>query len=301
MRAHRSALDSIASLHGAVTIAELRTAGITPALQRTAEARGLLVKTGVHTFRAGLVRPTLTDELAYLIADLGPSAWASGPTAAALLGFDGFALRRPLHVTVLRGRNLTRSGAVVHTTLELRPIDRTVRNGIPVTSAPRTIIDLASTCSVAELTQAIDSMIRDRRGSDDLLHRRVLALRGSGRRGIARLVAALDGADAARGGHSFLERSYLRLLGAAGLPAPATQAELGRDRVIRVDCRWPGTPLVVELLGYLWHRTARQMQADARRQNELTLAGFTVLAFTYRDVLEEGAHVVVTTARALGR
>lgn len=57
-------------------------------------------------------------------------------------------------------------------------------------------------------------------------------------------------------------------------------------RLIRVDCHFPGTNLVVELLGYTFHRTVLQMQNDAQRMNRLILDGNRVLQFTYLDVVE---------------
>ena len=45
---------------------------------------------------------------------------------------------------------------------------------------------------------------------------------------------------------------------AAGLPRPSTQRVLTRagDKMVRVDCHYPDTNVVVELLGYRFHRSA---------------------------------------------
>ena len=53
---------------------------------------------------------------------------------------------------------------------------------------------------------------------------------------------------------------------------------------MRVDCRFDGTPVVVELLGYRWHRDETQMTRDADRMNALLLEGLSPLQFTYRQV-----------------
>ena len=104
-----------------------------------------------------------------------------------------------------------------------------------------------------------------------------MALRTKGRHGIPSLLDVLAGHEVTRGGHSWLEREYLRLLAAAGLPRPITQAVLARagDRFVRVDCRFPGSAVVVELLGYRFHRTPLQMARDAERLNALVLAGLS--------------------------
>ena len=63
-------------------------------------------------------------ELRALMLDIGGDVWASGPTAAALHGFDGFRLGAPFDVTILRDRNVRRIGHRVHTTTSLDLIDR---------------------------------------------------------------------------------------------------------------------------------------------------------------------------------
>jgi hypothetical protein len=194
-------------------------------------------------------------------------------------------------------------GHVVHTSTRIDRIDVTTTQGVPVTNATRTIIDLARTVPRERLTVAIDSATRDRLTSDDALHRRASALRRRGRGGVGDLVAALAGAETIRGGHSWLEREFLRLCAQAGLPTPLTQQVLGRraSAVIRVDCRFPDTTVVVELLGYGFHRTVMQMQTDAQRMNRLTLDGFTVLQFTYADVTTDPSGVVAVVTEALAR
>jgi very-short-patch-repair endonuclease len=111
----------------------------------------------------------------------------------------------------------------------------------------------------------------------------------------------LTGVDASRGGHSWLEREFLTRLAAAGMPRPTTQQVLARrgHRVVRVDCWFPDTPVVVELLGYRFHRTNEQMQNDAARANALLLEGLLPFQFTYVDVVEDIATVLSTVAAAL--
>ena len=55
--------------------------------------------------------------------DIGEPCWASGPTAAAPHGFDGFRFAAPFHVTIQRGRDGHWRVARVHTTTTLPLID----------------------------------------------------------------------------------------------------------------------------------------------------------------------------------
>jgi very-short-patch-repair endonuclease len=95
----------------------------------------------------------------------------------------------------------------------------------------------------------------------------------------------------------------MEICGEAGLPRPVPQQVLGRrdGRLIRVDCHFPSTHLVVELLGYRYHRTVLQMQYDAARLNELQLRGFVVLQFTSLDVVEHPEDIVAQLHDALQR
>lgn len=148
---------------------------------------------------------------------------------------------------------------------------------------------------------ALDSLVRDLVTTEDHLHRRIAALRGRGRYGIPRLLRVIDGVEVARGGQSWLEREFLRLLASVGLPPPETQAVLGRagDRLVRVDCSFAGTPLVVELLGDRWHRTPAQLDRDAERMNSLLAKGLCPYQFTYRQVTERPGVVISTVREAL--
>jgi hypothetical protein len=286
---------------GIVTRAQAREAGLSDRQLQNRVQSGSLVRMGVDAFRfAGSPRTVRSDVLA-LVLDIGGDVRVSGPTAAALFGFDGFVLRAPFHLTVGRGRCVSRVGHVVHTTSILPPIDRAIVDGVPVTSAARTLIDLARMEPPDRLTLALDSGLRDGRFSEDLLHRRIVALRSSGRFGIPRLLDVIDGAEVSRGGHSWLEREFLRLVAAAGLPRPMTQVVLGRarHRMVRVDVRFPGTPEVVELLGYRFHRSSSQLRRDADRLNALVRDGLEPYQFTYAHVVEEPEQMLDDLRQAL--
>jgi len=241
------------------------------------------------------------EQVSEQLAGLGPTARCAQPTAAALIGFDGFTLKRPYHFVVERGTNRQRVGTYVHRTLYLPPIDCETVHGLAVTSPTRTLIDLATTCSPEVLTAALDGALRDCLTTEEFLHRRIIELRSRGRYGIPKLLAVIEGVEASRGGHSWLERRYLELIAAAGLPRPTTQANLAKrdDRLIRVDCRFPDTRLVVELLGYRYHRTEMQMRHDAERINRLQLDGCMVVQFTYSQVVQDPDYVVAQSLEAL--
>lgn len=303
MTDERPLADVATGQFGAVTRAQLREAGVTPSELRRRIQSGVLEKAGTGVYRASWVPPSEMSDLATLLLDCGPSAWASGPTAAALHGFDGFELCAPFHVTVPRGRNVQRAHHHIHTTTRLPAIDQCLTSGVRAMAPARTLIDMSRFCSPRALTGALDSALRDRLVTEELLHRRITSLRSQGRYGIPKLLDVIEGVEASRGGHSWLERRYLELVTASGLPKPTTQPVLARTggRLVRVDCRFEGTPVVVELLGYRWHRTEAQLSRDAERLNALMMQGLVPLQFTYRQVTRGPLVVVATTRAALSQ
>jgi hypothetical protein len=271
---------------GAVTAAQIGAVGISAAELRRGVTAGALERIGAHTYRSTFAARSERADLAALLIDCGGQAFASGPSAAALHGFDGFRLKPPFHVTVLRGRNVQRAHHHIHTTTELPLIDQATVAGLRALSATRTLIDLARFVGPSDLTAALDSALRDGLTCEEFLHRRIVALRSKGRYGIPKLLSVIEGAEVTRGGHSWLERRFLELCAAAGLPLPSTQQVMSRarDRLVRVDCRFDGTRVVVELLGYRWHRTKDQLARDTERMNALVLDGHVPLQFTYDQV-----------------
>lgn len=238
----------------------------------------------------------LLDELRAVITSIGPPCWAYGTTASALLGFDGFELSKPFHLVVPLHRAPHRFDLVVHRMKTYNKLDLDTVHEIPRLSATRALIEIARTETAKRLTAALDSAVRDGLTTDDFLHRRMMELRKRGRPGVDKLLAVMAGAELSKGGHSWLERRFLELIAELGLPRPITQQVVAtrRSKLIRVDCRFPDTNVIVELLGYEHHRTPMQMQDDSERLNRLQLDGFVAMQFTYSDVVSRSPLMVET-------
>jgi len=262
---------------------------------------GTLLPIGRQTFRLPGAAVSAETELRALLLDIGGQVWASGSTAAALLGFDGFRLGAPFDVTVLRGRNIQRVGHHVHTTTALDLIDRATVDGVRCFSGARTLIDLARSSPIEELVVALDCGLRDGRFNEDLLHRRICALASKGRYGIPTLLDAINTFEHGRGGHSWLERRFLDVVDAAGLPRPLTQQVLTRaqDRLVRVDFRFTESNVVVEVLGYRYHRTPTQIERDVRRVNALIADGYRPYQYSYATVVNDAGTMVDDLRHAL--
>lgn len=276
--------------YGHITSGQAAAAGLTGRQRRRRIEAGDFQPAGVHVVRNAFAERSTVGDVLALVLDCGPGAVASGPTAAGLHEFDGIGLRPPFHVTVPRGRYVDRAPHVVHTSLDLSGEDQTLRLGIPTMTPVRTLIDLARFVRADTLTAALDGALRDRKLTEDRLHARIATFRSQGRYGIPKLLDVVEGIEATRGGHSWLERRFLRVCADAGLPRPVTQQVLTnvKGRKVRVDFEFPGTPVVVEVLGYHWHRGSReQLSRDSERINALVMTGRVPLQFTYEHVTLE--------------
>ena len=253
----------------------------------------------LHSIRRGVYavgRPHLTREGRWMAAVLscGRRASLSHGSAAALWGI-GEEAGAEVEVSVGAQVAPRPHGLRVHRRANLTLTDLTVERNIPVTGPARTLVDLAVRLGQAELEAAINAA--DRRGLIDPESLRAALQPLAGQPGVGRLRGVLDRRTFVLT-DSELERRFLPLAQAAGLPPPRTQARLNG---FRVDFYWPELGLVVETDGLRYHRTPAQQSHDRRRDQAHTAAGLTPLRFTHADVVHDHGHVRSTLARVRRR
>jgi very-short-patch-repair endonuclease len=170
----------------------------------------------------------------------------------------------------------------------LPPDEVTVREGIPVTSVPRTIFDLAAT----EDADTIAAMLREseHRNLWDRLSLPDLVERYPGRRGVKKVRLALQRVTEEPTGRkrSRLEERFAPFLRRHHLPMPRFNdwILLGPKRY-QVDCHWPGTGRIVELDGWESHHTRSAFQDDRERDRRLAAAGYSVTHITWNQLRDE--------------
>ena len=264
--------------------------------------RGSLERVSREVFRIAGAPVTWHQQLLAAAWSGGPECCVSHRAAAKLHGYDGF--RSEIVEVVHPQRRDFRgvAGVTVHVTSVLDDIDRTSVGAIPVTSPVRTLIDLGAVVSIDRLEEALDSA--ERGGKIDRLEliSRHAAIRQSGRNGVGPLALLLEG----RASHlatpqSVLERRMLRLLAGAGLPEPQCQVRVPRadGRVAFLDFAYDHIGLGIELDGHAWHATPRQRQRDHERQNQIVMADWTILRFTFEDIGRRPEYVATIVRRAL--
>ena len=78
---------------------------------------------------------------------------------------------------------------------------------------------------------------------------------------------------------------------------PKCQAEIGP---YTPDFLWPAQSLIVETDGRATHGTRQAFEGDRARSAELTIMGYRVLRFTWRQLTEQPGWVAQTVLAALG-
>jgi len=282
---HDALMSAIAARrHGVLSRAVLIEAGIRPGTidDRLRQRRLVSLHRGVY----GLGHAALSDDGWRLAAvdAYGLGATLSHVSAAALWGILDAPLF-PLHVsTARRGGVAKRARTVVHRRTVLDGADLTARRAIPVTTVARTILDVAAALRGRRLEQVIRRASRLR--LFDLRDQRRALERGGRQPGAAelgRLLAALHGrgTDDLR---SRMEVAFAQLCDDYGLPRPTVNGVVLGERV---DFHWPGATLVVETDGFEFHAMPTTFADDRRRDQKLTLAGFTVVRLTWEQVTGE--------------
>ena len=164
----------------------------------------------------------------------------------------------------------------------------TVEEGIPVTTAPRTIFDLAAT----EPEDVIENLLREAEFLElwDRLSLRDLTERYPGKRGVRKVRVALERLEEEPSGRrrSKLEERFAPFLRRHHLPLPRFNdwILLGPKRY-QVDCHWPGTGQIVELDGWKGHGTRSAFREDRARDRALRVAGYSATRLTWNQLDDE--------------
>jgi very-short-patch-repair endonuclease len=176
----------------------------------------------------------------------------------------------------------------------------TTELGIPVTSTPRTIFDLAAVSSVDVVEHALRESeylrLHDRLSLADLL------TRYPGRRGSPAIRDCLRRRANLPAGRarSWLELQFLPFLRSRDLPRPQLNVWLQvGGKSVQVDCLWPGG-VVVELDGFAGHGTRIAFREDRARDRRLRVAGYGVTRIA-PEQLDEEPEALAADLRALLR
>ena len=289
-------IASIAGIQrGRVSRRQLLAAGISPGVIARLVRRQMIFRLHSGVYAVGHLAPIeLGREVAALLA-VGEGALLSHHSAAALWGLEPAAAGdRLVHVLVSREPRRNLRGVKVHRTRVLGPQDVRMREGLPVTSPARTLLDIAGLVTDRQLERALDQARVERLLRTAELEE--LMARGfglPGRRALAALVAHQAGSALTR---SEAEERFLDLIRRAQLPAPEVNT---RVHGYEVDFLWRAQRLVVEIDGFRFHSTRRAFEGDRRKDATLKAAGLATMRVTWDQIEHEPLAVTARLGQAL--
>ncbi len=286
---------------GVASLEQLETAGFS---RRRAMGR---VRRGDWELRFGsVVDPRLVDDAhrrdAWAVSlRLGPDSIVSGVPAAMLQGADGDWPSRLRLDKVIAYLPLARSGRASGAIVSRRKFDGTVVlvDGLQLADRVTALLDTIERAPRRAAQQLLDLCLQREWLCADDLAQRASSRRADGRFG-RRCTAAITRAEhRALAGHlSEAEVRFADLLRVGGLHGwkpnlPVNiSTEGGGTRTCVIDFAWPELRLACEIDGRAFHSDFASFQRDRERQNHLIHAGWTVLRFTWDDIVR---HAVPTT------
>lgn len=274
--------------HGVISRAQLASLGLSPAAIKTRVRAGRLHRLHRGVYAVGHTRLSRSGRFMAAVLACGEGAVLSHRSAAALWGLYGEA---PVRVDVTRTTTGGRahSGIAIHRTRRLADHERTTKDGIPVTTVARTLLDLADAVPVEGAVARAD---RAELLDLDAVHRAIAG--NPGRRGATRLLEALDAPILTR---SELEDAFVALVRKAGIPEPQVNTRVAG---LEVDFHWPDHKLVVEADGHRYHRGVARQERDRQREAILARAGVRTHRFTHRQIVRGPGEVEATLRALLG-
>ena len=284
------------------TAGEWRAAGVSAARFRSLTRAGDLVRVrhGVYATRRA-VESAAADprqdhalRVAAARAAVGRHAVASHQSAALLHGID--LLKSPadgvVWLTRPVGQRCGRQLDGIHLYSAHLPESHVMTlNGVRVTTASRTVVDLSRSLPFMEGVVATDSALRLGKTTDlglaDVL-RACARWRGADR---ARRVTGFSTEDAG----SVLESCARVVFAEAGLPAPVLQAAIATadaEFIARVDFCWPAYQAIAEADGMAKYDDPRRAREQIMRDIRLRDAGYKVVHFTWGELFGTPERVI---------
>lgn len=277
--------------HGVVARRQVEEAGLSGKTIDRWARKGRLHRVHPGVYALGHDAITMRGRWMAAVLASGSGAVLSHRSATALWGIWGSGTGET-HVIVPRHTGSHRSirrhfGA-------LSSDEVTTRDGIPVTSAARSVLDLAADKGEAAAESALREM--EYLGIYGPLSIPALLDRHPHHKGTSLVRTCLDRLRADPGGRirSPLEELFLPFLDAHHIPRPRLNAWLavGEDR-FQVDCLWPDARLIGELDGFASHGTKRAFGGDRRRDRRLLAASYRVVRITAAQLRSEPSALAV--------
>jgi very-short-patch-repair endonuclease len=286
--------------HGLVTLSQLQFLGLgrSGVSRRARSGRLHRIHRGVYV----VGRPHLTQRGRWMAAVMayGRVATLSHRSAAGLQGLRPD--NRPNIDVTLRGPCARpRRGIAVHASLTLDDAHLTTVHAIPCTTVARTLVDLGDVVG----RQAVERAVKEAEilRMFDLTAVNEVLERAGRRRGAGILRAILESYTDPAETRSRIEQLVLAICRHASLPGPAVNAWITLDdgTSYQADFLWREHKLIAETDGRETHMTMKAFEHDRLRDQRLAMAGYTVVRFTWRQVVDDPGSVTEALRTLLAR
>ncbi len=232
--------------------------------------------------------------LAAVLSAREPAA-ASHRTAAYLWGLTS---RRPemIEVSARRHQRVHRHPFTVHESKDILEGDIVTVDGIPVTTAVRTVVDLGASAPPWFVEKCLDAGIRKKLFSAWDVRCFIARVGRPGRTGVGAIrpfvVERLEWSTITE---SDLEDLFRAVVGRSPYPMPDPQYRLFEptgEFVGRFDFAYPTRLSIIETDSERWHMDPASFQRDREKQNRAHALGWTVYRFTWRQLVDDPQSVL---------
>jgi len=293
-----AALAIAARQYGLITWEQALGVGITAHALRRLVREGHWARVADGLYRVTGVKESWRGRLKGLCLRAGDGAAISHRSAAALWGIEGFEPPMTVDLTVPRTHQPRFKEVRVHR----RDLPRiAMRDGIPVTPIPETILDLCATSRDRTVPlRALDDVRRRKLASSFELERCLAEHSGRGQRGSPLFRELLQRRLGRTPPGTVFAAEVLDLLVAAGLPEPEAEVwvTIGGRRY-RIDLAYRRPKIAIECLGKIGHLNEKAFEEDPVRNNNFAIDGWLQLWVTYRRTAERPERVVADVRQAL--
>jgi very-short-patch-repair endonuclease len=229
------------------------------------------------------------------------SAYASHRSAARRSGLPGFG--EMLEILTCDGARVRFARVKQHRSTLIPASHVMIRDGIPMTTVARTLFDLSAVVRPGRVARALDTALARRMVTLAEISRVARDLSGRGRRKVTviRAILAERGMDFVAP-ETDLEQEFVALIAGSDLLQPARQVNLGDQLawIGRVDFVYRDARVVIETDGKEHHSSLLDRQWDAARDAALTAAGWTVMRFSWFDIVHRPRQTLSRIRRHVG-
>ena len=288
------------SQYGVFTLEQALACGFSERAIEARVRRGAVARLDPGIYAIGGTPPSWHRSVMAAVLSVNERTAASHRTAAYLWDLTS---REPGRTEVVTTRHdrVHRDSFIVHESLDLLEHDIVVVDGLPVTTAARTVVDLGAVARPRLVEACLDDGLRRHLFTLDEVRRFVNRVARRGRRGVGVIRPMLDvRAEWVGLTESQLEDLFVSIVRDSHLPMPRSQYTV-RDKqgrfVCRADFAYEAQRALIELDSEKHHMDPETFARDRDKQNRAGSLAWMVYRFTWRQLVDAPEQVLSVLAQ----